>query len=260
MLGLAMAGTLAAGAALAQAPVQTAGQPSTPVGASLIPDPWERANHGFYRFSMGIDKAVIAPPVHAYMAVVPSPVRTGVKNVVNNLHEPRVAANDVLQLHPTRAAAAAVRFVVNSTLGLGGLFDFAGATGLPGHDSDFGQTLGRWGVGTGPYIFIPFYGPSDVRDGIGKIGDTVGDPIDWALHGLTTTAGQVYTGVTVAEMRVEIDPTLRGLKDFTDPYATLRSGYSQYRADRVREAKGVGQAQAVDALPDFGDDPSAAKR
>lgn len=236
-------------AALAQAPAAPVAQGAA---SAQIPDPWEGTNRGFYKFSMAIDRAVIAPGIHAYLVVVPSPLRTGVKNVIYNMHEPRVFANDVLQGRPTRAGTSAMRFVVNSTIGLGGLIDVAGKTGLPGHDADFGQTLGRWGAGTGPYIFVPFYGPSDVRDGIGKIADTVGDPMGWALGGLTTTGGQVYSGVNVFQARVDIDPQLRGLGDFTDPYATLRSGYSQYRADRVRDASGVTQAKAIEALPDFG--------
>ena len=256
MLALVMAGGLSAGHAMAQ-PAAASAQAAPQVPVPQIPDPWEHANRGFYRFSMAVDRAVIAPGIHVYLKVVPSPIRTGIKNVIYNMHEPRVFANDVLQARPTRAGASAVRFAVNSTIGLGGLIDVAGQTGLPGHDSDFGQTLGRWGAGTGPYVFVPFYGPSDVRDGIGKIADTVGDPMAWALGGLSTTGGQVYSGVNVFQARVDIDPQLQGLGDFTDPYATLRSGYSQYRADKVRDARGVTQAKAVEALPDFGDAPSA---
>jgi phospholipid-binding lipoprotein MlaA len=151
-----------------------------------------------------------------------------------------------------KAGESAIRFVVNSTAGIGGLIDVAAKTGLPGHDSDFGQTLGRWGVATGPYVFIPFHGPSDVRDGIGWAVDVFADPVAWASHGLQTTFGQVRTGVHVWQGRIDIDDQLTSLdRDFTDPYVTLRSGYSQNRAFKVQEAKGVSAAAQVNSLPDF---------
>jgi len=223
-----------------------------PKPSAQIADPWEGANRGFYKFSMGVDHAVIAPIVHAYMAVLPDPVRQGVKNVVYNLDEPRTAANDTLQGRLDRAGATTARFVINSTVGIGGLFDVASRTGLPGHDSDFGQTLGRYGVGTGPYIFVPFVGPSDVRDGVGRLVDAFGDPVAWVVGDLNTTFGQVRDGVRVLQARVDLDDTLRGLdRDFTDPYATLRSGFSQNRAYKILEAQGQ-TAAAVGDLPDFG--------
>jgi phospholipid-binding lipoprotein MlaA len=238
---MATAVVLAAAPALAEEPKPDA----------QIADPWEGANRGFYKFSMGVDRVVIAPIIHAYQAVLPDPVRQGVKNVIYNLDEPRTAANDTLQGRLDRAGATTARFVINSTIGLGGLFDVAGRTGLPGHNSDFGQTLGRYGVGTGPYIFVPFAGPSDVRDGFGRIVDAIGDPVAWVVGDLTTTFGQVRDGVRVLQARVDIDDQLRGLdRDFIDPYATLRSGFSQNRAFKVQEAQGQ-TAAAIETLPDF---------
>ncbi len=246
------------GQALAQpAQVPTAQIPAGQIPAgkpgAQIADPWEGANRKFYELSMAVDHAVIAPVVHGYLRVTPGPVKTGVKNVVNNLFEPRVFANDVLQGRFHKAGQATIRFAVNSTVGLGGLIDVASKTGVPYHDSDFGQTLGRWGVGPGPYIFVPFYGPSDLRDGIGRLADAFGDPVSWTIGDLTTTFGQVRTGVDVLQARVDIDDELQGLnRDFTDPYVTLRSGFSQNRAYKVDEAKGVSPAAQVKDLPDFG--------
>jgi phospholipid-binding lipoprotein MlaA len=226
-----------------------------------IPDPWERVNRAMFRWSMAVDRALIEPGIRFYVRVTPQPVRTGVRNVVYNLDEPKVFANDVLQLRFRKAGETTIRFVANSTVGLGGLIDVAGQTGLPGHNSDFGQTLGRWGVGTGPYIFVPFAGSTDLRDGIGRLADAFGDPVSWTLGDLKTTFGQTRAGLRVFEARVDLEDQIEGLnRDFTDPYATLRSGFSQNRAFKVQEAKGVSAAEQVNDLPDFsGETPSAAK-
>ena len=114
-------------------------------------------------------------------------------------------------------------------------------------------------MGTGPYIFVPFYGPSDLRDGIGKIAETVGDPVSWSLGDIRTTFGQVRAGVDVAQARVDLDDTLEAVRrDTADPYATMRSGYSQNRAFKIDEARGVSAASQVNALPDFGAEPPPA--
>jgi phospholipid-binding lipoprotein MlaA len=251
---LAMFGflSLSGGPALAQA-----AQPAPAVAAAQIPDPWEKMNRGLFHFSMAVDHAVIAPVVHAYRAAMPAPVQVGIRNVVYNLDEPKTFANDMLQLRFHKAGETTIRFVANSTVGLGGLFDVAGATGLPGHDSDFGQTLGRWGAPTGPYLFVPFVASSDIRDGIGRLADAFGDPVSWAFGGLDTTFGQVHDGLRIFQARVDIDDQITGLnRDFTDPYVTLRSGFAQHRAFKVQEAQGVTTAAQVKDLPDFGAEPT----
>jgi phospholipid-binding lipoprotein MlaA len=255
-LVMASAGSASAqDAASAQPPsaqppsVQAAGQ------VPRIPDPWERANRGLFHFSMSVDHAVIAPVIHVYRTALPGPVQSGVKNVVYNLDEPRTFANDVLQLRFGAAGRTTIRFVVNSTVGLAGLIDVADKTGVPRHDSDFGQTLGRYGVGTGPYVFVPFAGPSDVRDGVGRIIDAVGDPVAWAFGGLNTPFGAAHDGLKVVQARVDVDDQLQSLdRDFTDPYATLHSAYAQNRAYKIQEAKGVTPQAQVNDLPDFGSD------
>lgn len=240
---------LFAGPALAQ----EAQRPDAAPAETRIPDPWERMNRGMFKFSMAVDHAVIAPVVHAYRRVTPQPVQTGIRNAVYNLDEPKTFANDMLQLRFRKAGETTVRFVANSTVGIGGLIDVAGKTGLPGHDSDFGQTLGRWGVGTGPYLFVPFAGSSDIRDGIGRLADGFGDPVSWAFGGLTTPFGETRDGLRVFQARVDLDDQITGLdRDFTDPYATLRSGFAQNRAFKVQQAKGVTPAAEVKELPDFG--------
>ena len=243
---------LAGGPALAE----DAAKPAAGAAAE-IPDPFEGMNRGLFKFSMAVDHAVIAPVIHGYRKVVPQPVQTGIRNVIYNLDEPKTFANDVLQLRFRKAGETTIRFVANSTVGVGGLFDVADATGLPGHDSDFGQTLGRWGVPTGPYLFVPFAASTDVRDGVGRLADAFGDPVSWAFGGLNTTFGQTRDGLRVFQARVDLDDQITGLnRDFTDPYATLRSGFSQNRAVKVEEAKGVSPAAQVTDLPDFGAEPT----
>jgi phospholipid-binding lipoprotein MlaA len=256
-LAVALA-TVLAGPALAQAaaPASPPAQ-AAPAGAS-IPDPWVGPNRTLYGINHAVDHAVIAPVIHGYMRVTPRFFRTGLSHAVDNLDEPRIAANDVLQLRFKRGGIAATRFIINSTFGLAGLIDVAGTSGLQRHEADFGQTLGRYGVGTGPYVFIPIAGPTDIRDGIGRIIDAFGDPLTVAFGGLgSSTFGDVRAGVTVVTARTDIDDQLRGLdRDFTDPYTTLRSAYSQQRAYLISNARGE-TPEAVQDLPDFGTAPAA---
>ena len=253
-LALLLAGLLPARPALAE-DAAAAAAPRT-----QIPDPWEGMNRAFFKFTLAVDHVVLAPPVHAYRHYTPQVVQSAIQNVVYNLYEPRTFANDVLQLRFKKAGEATIRFAANSTVGLGGMIDVAGKTGIPRHDSDFGQTLGRWGAPTGPYVWVPLYGPSNVRDGIGRLADAFGDPVSWAIGDTRTTFGQVRLGVDVAQARVDVDDTLEALRhDTADPYATARSGYAQNRAFKIDEAKGVSAASQVNALPDFGaESPPAA--
>jgi len=240
--------------ALAQSDAPTPLKRAATQTAPQVSDPWEKTNRSLYRFSMRVDHAAIAPVVHTYRNVFPMVLQTAVKHAIDNLDEPRIAANDVLQGHLKRAGASSLRFILNSTYGLAGFVDVASQSGIPRHESDFGQTLGRYGVGAGPYVFVPLVGPNNVRDGLGRIIDAVGDPVGWVAGGLNTTFGQVHDGVYVFQARVDIDDELLGLdRDFTDPYATLRSAYGQNRAYKIEEARGLSPAAAaVDKLPDFG--------
>ena len=128
-----------------------------------------------------IDRAAIAPVIHAYVKVVPTPVRTGLDNAISNLAEPRTVANDILQGRFKPAGRATARFVINSTVGIAGLVDVAGKAGIERQEADFGQTLGRYGVKSGPYIFVPLAGPTSLRDGVGRLVDIFADPLGLAL-------------------------------------------------------------------------------
>jgi phospholipid-binding lipoprotein MlaA len=177
---------------------------------------------------------------------LPAPVRNRVSSALDNLGEPGTALNDLVQGHPKRAGVATARFVVNSTVGLLGMFDVASRMKLPYHEADFGQTLGRYGAQPGPYLYVPIVGPSNLRDGLGRIVDFFTDPVSLLTGGVTTTAGATLFAATTIDFRAGADSAFRALEDATDPYATARSAYTQRRAAFVHAATGE-----AEVLPDF---------
>jgi phospholipid-binding lipoprotein MlaA len=234
------------------APPPPAADPATPSDEQAVIDydPWQRFNRGTFALSMGLDRRLVAPVAHGYMRVVPSPIRDRVSAVVYNLGEPGTAINDLAQGHGKRAVRASSRFVLNSTIGVLGLFDVAAGMGLAPHDADFGQTLGRYGAQPGPYFYLPVMGPLNIRDGVGRVVDSLTDPVSLVAGGLTTDFGAARLGVTTVDARANADPAFRALDDATDPYATVRSAYAQHRAAFVRSSTGE-----VETLPDFGPPP-----
>ena len=144
-------------------------------------DPLERFNRGVYRFNARFDESIHYPVARGYQRITPAPVRRGVNNFFSNLGEVTNTANHLMQGRITRSARTAGRFAINSTLGLAGLFDVADRIGLEPAPTNFGRTLGRWGVGAGPYLVLPVVGPSSVRDGMGLATDfTINRAIDIA--------------------------------------------------------------------------------
>ncbi len=136
-----------------------------------INDPWEGFNRTMFRFNSYADRWVLNPAVSVYRFVFPGFVRTGISNFFTNLDNIQTVVNEIFQLHPGSAVQTTGRFLVNTTIGVAGLWDPATPIGLPQHYEDFGQTLGRWGVGTGPYLVLPLFGPSFARDATGKVVD-----------------------------------------------------------------------------------------
>ena len=200
-------------------------------------DPAEPTNRRLYAVHQGIDKYVLRPVAVGYREVVPAPVRTGIRNVLGNLRTPVILANDMLQGEPRRAGDTLGRFVINSTLGLAGIFDVAASHfGVPGHTEDYGQTLARWGVGEGPYLFIPVIGPSNARDLVGFGLGIAADPLTWFGQGAVVDA-LVYGrgGATVVDTREGLIEPLDDLeRSSLDSYSTLRSVYRQRRAAEIR--------------------------
>lgn len=138
---------------------------------TAVYDPWEGMNKHIYNFNYHFDKAVFLPVVRGYETVVPGFARTGVSNFFNNFEDLLTMVNSILQLKPTKLVHSTGRVLVNTTVGIFGLIDVATKLDIPRPQEDFGQTLGRWGVGQGPYLVIPFLGPSNLRDGLGKLPD-----------------------------------------------------------------------------------------
>jgi phospholipid-binding lipoprotein MlaA len=236
---------------------QTAAEPPVPLVAApdaasdmaqTAYDPLEGFNRGSFAFSMGLDRAVLRPISHGYMAVAPTPVRHRVRAAVYNLGEPSTTLNDILQGKPKRAGRSSARFLINSTVGVLGLWDVASGMGLRAHDADFGQTFGRYGVKPGPYLYVPVIGPSSFREGVGRVLDFFTDPVGIVGGGWTTTFGATRLVAQTVDTRANADTAFRALDDSIDPYVTARSAFGQYREAFVRETTGEAQA-----LPDFDD-------
>ncbi|MBF0354682.1 MAG: VacJ family lipoprotein [Alphaproteobacteria bacterium] len=201
-------------------------------------DPAEPTNRNLHAFNQGIDDNVLKPMAEGYRDYVPANFRTNIRNVLTNLSEPLVAANDLLQGEFLRAANAIGRFCVNSTFGFLGMGDVAGGGGLEHHDEDFGQTLAVWGVGEGPYIVLPLLGPSNPRDAVGTAVDFVGNPTNWFIPGLPLAASVGKGTVTAVDKREKyLEPLNEVQRTSLDYYASLRSLYRQKRADDIRNGK-----------------------
>lgn len=210
-------------------------------------DPAEPTNRRLFAVHQTIDQYALRPVAVGYRAVVPPPVRTGIRNVLGNLRTPVILANDMLQGESRRAGDTLGRFVINSTLGVGGIFDVAESWfGVRGHAEDYGQTLARWGVGEGPFLFIPVLGPTNPRDLVGFGLGIVSDPLSWFGQGAVVD-GLVYgrAGMTVVDTRESlIEPLDSVNRTSLDPYSTLRSAYRQRRAAEISNAGEVAPAAA----------------
>lgn len=201
------------------------------------PDPFEPFNRAMFAVHEAVDKAALEPLARGYEAITPGPVREGVGNALDNLKAPVILANDILQLEPKRAATTTMRFIVNSTLGLGGLFDVAHEMGLEKHDEDFGQTLAKYGVSSGPYLFVPVLGPTTLRDGIGRGVDAALDPLnsnDYRNDDQIRTSRGVLTGL---QTRADILGAVDELRAESDPYLTIRGTYLLLRDSEIRNGK-----------------------
>jgi phospholipid-binding lipoprotein MlaA len=197
-------------------------------------DPMEALNRGIMHFNEVMDGLFIKPMAHIYLGVVPDVAQKSIKNALANLNAPVVFINSLLQADVSNAGRTLERFVVNSTAGIAGLFDVATPIGIKKeHRKDFGQTLGVWGVGQGPYVMIPVLGPSSARDTVGLVVDVLDDPFTWIFTWQESTARDV-TRIIVT--RADFLPlTERVYRDSLDPYATFRSIYLQHREKVVRD-------------------------
>jgi len=199
-------------------------------------DPLEPTNRVFYKIDDGLDTYILKPAAQAYRYVLPEPVRTGIHNVLNDVGAPVRLTNDALEGKPRLAGDTAMRFLINTTVGVAGIFDVAKNLGYPDHDNDFGLTLGKWGVPEGPFLYLPVLGPSNPRDASGFGVDMGIDPFTWIGRGSTafTIASWSKTAISALDTRSRlIDAIDQVKKTALDPYATFRSLYRQNRAGKL---------------------------
>jgi phospholipid-binding lipoprotein MlaA len=208
------------------------------------PDPLESTNRGVLAFNRQVDKWILDPVTEAYQFVVPKPARNAISRFFLNLGSTKTLVNDCLQLEWKDAGTTGARLVINTSVGVVGLFDVAERIGLPGHESDFGQTLALAGTPSGPYLLLPILGPSNVRDGFGAFIDGFFQPTYYILGPMNVTLGPVimqspgailiYGGSSGLTLR---DRNFARLKDLesssVDSYAAMRSGYYQDRVGHI---------------------------
>ncbi|HZT01359.1 MAG TPA: VacJ family lipoprotein [Steroidobacteraceae bacterium] len=203
------------------------------VGCATVPpsqrnprDPWQRFNRGTFKFNDALDRAIVKPVARTYVRVTPQLIRTGVTNFFNNLSYPDVIVNALLQGQLKPFARDTGRFVVNTTVGIGGLFDPATPMGLTLEARDFGQTFGKWGIPSGPYLILPFLGPSDVRDAIGRVPDEFADPRHYIKNPYWDYGLLLLYDV---KARADLLPLTDMAEKTFDPYGFERNAYLQHR-------------------------------
>jgi phospholipid-binding lipoprotein MlaA len=203
-------------------------------GARTPGDPLERMNRATYRFNDAVDRAVLKPVATGYRNHVPGVVQRGVDNFLDNLSYPTTIVNDLLQLKLKDTLTDIGRFAVNSTLGLAGILDPASKFGIPRNDEDFGQTLGRWGVPSGPYVVLPFLGPSTLRDAPALYVDGQTD-LRVALDDVDSGVRWGLAGLSVVNRRAELLSFDGSISAAYDPYAFVRNAWLQRREYQVKD-------------------------
>ncbi|MDX9766730.1 MAG: VacJ family lipoprotein [Ectothiorhodospiraceae bacterium] len=226
------------------------------VGASLLAcsgmaaandarDPWETYNRSMADFNDAVDRHVIKPVAVRYQKYTPPIVRTGVGNFFANIDDVVIAVNNLLQLKVEDAATDVLRFGSNSVFGVMGLIDVATPLGFAKHNEDFGQTLGYWGVPTGPYLVLPLFGPSTLRDAPSRVVDIYTKP---AFHGDPTTRTQLVV-LEIVDTRARLLAAERVIEEITiDRYATIRDAYLARREFLVRDGKIDQEGSSLDML------------
>ena len=210
-----------------------------------FPDPWERTNRGIFEFNRGLDRFVLDPLTAVYQTLLPEPLREALLRVARNLDAPSIMVNDGLQLEWRDGAVTLQRFVVNSTLGLGGLFDPAESLGLKPHHSDFGQTLTLAGVPSGPYMIVPILGPTNARDAVGILADLAMSPL---LYILGPFSFEIYRQSSQGlAVRAEAQRDLKLLeKESVDFYAAFRNAFYQNRQAEIWSRREHRRAESPD--------------
>ena len=227
-------------------------------GPDGINDPHEAANRKVHAFNLGVDRALVGPAAKGYGSVVPEPVQRVVGNVADTLDLPGDIANNLLQLRIADAGQNSLRLTMNLIFGVGGLFDFSTAIGLPGKPTDFGETLHVWGVGEGVYVELPFAGPSTARDTAGMAVDLVLNPVRLALPDKDATAATVLKLFSRLGDRNRYSDTIDSiLYESADSYAQGRLLYLQNRRFELGQETGAAGGTGDEGFIDPYEDPDA---
>lgn len=195
-------------------------------------DPIERINRKVFAFNNKLDEKIINPVYRGYERRVPQPVRNRVSSFISNLGEPNTVVNDLLQGKFKQAADDTVRFILNSTVGLVGLFDVARHFGLEKHNEDFGQTFAKWGVKRGPFVMLPLFGPHNLRGAVGRI------PAQYTslTNRVNSRGGRAAViGMTILDIKGQLIGTQKLLEMQLDPYIFVRESYRQVREQQIEE-------------------------
>lgn len=203
---------------------------TVPAGDPVDYDPWERMNRGLYNFNDAVDSVTLKPIAKGYKKVVPEPIRDGITNFGRNLGAPRNSLNNFLQGKPARGFSEIARFVVNTTVGIGGLFDVASASGVEAYPEDFGQTAAVWGMPSGPYVMVPFMGPQTLRDLALLPADI---ELDVLHHVDDSSVRDRLWVLRTIDLRHRVLSLEDLLQDSKDPYVTLRESYLQNRTFEI---------------------------
>lgn len=196
-------------------------------------DPVEGFNRAMFAVNEGLDTVLIKPVAQGYDAVLPGPVRTGVTNFFGNIADLFIGVNNLLQGKPDQAVSDLGRVLINSTIGILGLFDVASGAGLEKHEEDFGQTFGRWGVGDGAYVVLPFFGPRTLRDTAGLVLDMKADPVANIDHVPTRNS---LLALRIVDTRADLLPADKVIEEAAlDKYSYVRDGYLQRRRNLIHD-------------------------
>ena len=200
-------------------------------------DPLERFNDDIFEFNLGFDRLVLKPVAETYAAAVPRSVQTGIRNIVSNLDVVRKVVNNALQARPITASREVARFMLNSTVGIAGIFDMASKMGLEPSDQDMGITLGLYGFSHGAYLVLPLLPPTTVRDGLGTVADSLMNPLGYLTPSYVPWTVRATDAVNSRALNME---AYEQLELSIDPYGAARNAYLQIRQQKLKAARAAG--------------------
>jgi len=224
-----------------------------PTGKSDPRDPWERMNRSTHAFNDALDRGIAKPVAKAYVKVLPRFLRTGISNVYDNLDTLNTVVNDILQGKMKQAGNDSARFLLNTIFGIGGIYDAASAAGLDQNDEDFGQTFGKWGMQPGPYLVLPFLGPSTTRDTFSRLVDQFAYPVTYLEDDSTR---YMIRAVDLLDGRASLLDLDEQIDRSYDKYAFIRNAWLQRREFQVTDGNIEDPSLELEMEPDFEEEPA----